>query len=47
MLQLLRAFRADKNDGTDIFKLGPAIMMVVLILAFIASNIYVLVSSWD
>ncbi|MCW3074392.1 MAG: hypothetical protein JWP69_1461 [Flaviaesturariibacter sp.] len=47
MNALLKVFCTDKNATEDGFKLGPAIVMMVLILAFIASNVYVLISSMD
>ena len=47
MNAILKAFRTEEGATEDSFKLGPAIVMVILILAFIASNVYVLISSLD
>jgi hypothetical protein len=35
------------EETLDSFKLVPAIIMGLLFLAFIASNIYVLIASWE
>ena len=37
----------DGENRQDSFKLVPAIIMGLLFLAFILSNIYVLVASWE
>jgi hypothetical protein len=47
MNAIVKAFSTEKNGTEDGFKLGPAIIMILLILAFIASNVYVLISSLE
>ncbi|MDB5252821.1 MAG: hypothetical protein JWP27_1990 [Flaviaesturariibacter sp.] len=37
----------ERATASESFKLVPAIIMALLFLAFIASNVYVLIASWD
>jgi len=40
-------FFCEKNDGSDRFRLGPALFMIILILSFLASSVYILFNSLD
>lgn len=45
MIRLLEEFGIVKDENNDTFKKGPFIVMLVLMLIFIGSSIYVLTSS--
>ena len=47
MERLLQPFCVTENEETDSFKPVPVIVMMILILAFIAATVYVLVSSFQ
>lgn len=44
MQRFLEIFCVVKNDKTDSFRLGPAIVMFLLILIFIGASIYILIN---
>jgi hypothetical protein len=42
---ILKAFCVNENEHSDGFRLGPAIVLFVLILTFIGSSLYILADS--
>ncbi|MFL5773884.1 MAG: hypothetical protein ACJ75F_12040 [Flavisolibacter sp.] len=37
----------EQNDGSDRFRLGPALVIIILIMAFLGSSIYILFNSLE
>lgn len=45
MIQFLETIGVIKSDRSDDFKIAPAILMMVLMLTFLGTTIYMLISS--